>query len=98
MGHEEPGFMTCTVTDDCLRIHYECYPYVDDLIFCITKDQFCQNLYEDISRNIDEWVEFYPDHLCDSHREKRRTALLRRLKRLKKLLLNASGNSVSNII
>ena len=92
-GHSEPGFMTCTVNDDYCYIHYECYPYFDNITIRMTKGQFCQNLYEDISRDIDEWVDFYPQQLCDGHRAKRRRALRQRLRRLKKLLLNASGNS-----
>ena len=40
-GHSEPGFTTCTVTDDRWDIHYDCYPYVDDLILGMTKGQFC---------------------------------------------------------
>jgi len=92
-GQSEPGFMTCTVNDDYCYIHYECYPYFDNITIRMTKGQFCQNLYEDISRDIDEWVDFYPQRLCDGHRAKRRRALRQRLRRLKKLLLNASGNS-----
>jgi len=95
MGHSEPGFMTCTVTDDHCYIKEECYPYVGETFIYVTKDLFCQILYEDISRNIDAWVEFYPQWLDDSHRAKRRRALIRRLKRLKKLLTEDSGDSDS---
>ena len=92
-GHSEPGYMTCKVTDHYCSIRYECFPYSNHAIINMTKGQFCQNLYEDISRDIDAWTAFCPQQLCDGHRAKRRRALRQRLRRLKKLLLNASGNS-----
>ena len=85
-GHTEPGLVTCTVSCDNCHIVFKAHPRLYQETSNTTRLQFCQSLYDDISQNIDIWVEFHSHKLDDSERRTRKKDLEQKLARLKDLI------------
>lgn len=89
-GSFEPGHFLCTVSYSVCFIVTEEYTSVGMRYTHETGNmdrlQFCQHLYDDISQNIDAWVDFSSFGLSKSEKRKLKRKLVRKLECLKELI------------
>lgn len=93
-GFMEPGRLLCVVS------YYNCHiilerdgrellseEYIGHQYSHTNMLQFCQNLYQDVSNHLEEWIMFENDNFEKDELEKRRTLFINQLARLKELIL-----------
>ena len=96
-GTMEPTRILCTVSywnchivyeveDNKTSSRFENGEKVENEFHEITMLQFCQYLYDDISRDMHEWVNWHVHELNEEEAEERKKALKEKLMRLKQLI------------